>query len=338
MSVGVLPLQRLDALSPAKAVAARRMLLAGQPIDAARFHARGMALSKADRAVIDAFESEGLATRVLERVPSGDGSVRLVVGVGGGDAIETVAMPAGAVCISTQVGCAVRCRFCASGKDGLKRNLGVAEIVEQLVHARREMRIDRIVFMGIGEPTHNLDAVLESARRFRDDGLIGYRRQTLSTVGSRRAFERMLAAEVKPALALSLHSVDPVIRRDILPHAYDEPIQDLIAAADAYSRAIDHPVQIEWTLLAGINDRDEDVDALATLMQGVNGYVNFIVWNRVAGVPFEAPPQERVVEIVRRTKRHGVFATMRLSAGADVDAACGQLRRRVAGGKGSVAG
>lgn len=324
-----MPLARLDALSPAKAVIARRMLLAGQPLDAARFHARGLALSKADLAVLSTFASEGLATRVLERVPSADGSVRLVVGIGGGDAVETVAMPVGAVCVSTQVGCAVRCRFCASGKDGLKRNLTVGEIVEQLVHARREMRIDRIVFMGIGEPTHNLEAVLESAARFRHDGLIGYRRQTLSTVGSRRAFARMLEAEVRPALALSLHSVDPAVRRDLLPHAYDEPIPELIAAADAYSRAIDNPVQIEWTLLAGVNDRDEDVDALAALMRGVNGYVNFIVWNKVDDTPFEAPSHERVIEIVRRTKRQGVLATMRLSVGSDVDAACGQLRRRV---------
>lgn len=317
-------------LAPSKALIARRMLLAGEPIDPARFAARGLALSRADLAVLAEFEAAGgLRTRVVERVASQDGSVRLVLAADGGDLVETVAMPVGAVCVSTQVGCAVRCRFCASGRDGLSRNLQVHEIVEQLVHARREMRVDRVVFMGMGEPTHNLENVLVAAARFRHDGLIGYRRQTLSTVGSRRAFARMLEAEVKPALALSLHSVDPVQRRQLLPHAYDEPPAELIRAADDYARRIGNPVQIEWTLLAGINDRDDDIDSLAELARDVYGYVNFIVWNRVEGLPFTATPHERVVEVVRRTKKHGLLATMRMSAGADVDAACGQLRRRV---------
>ncbi|MEZ5967199.1 MAG: radical SAM protein [Planctomycetota bacterium] len=325
-----IPFPSLDGLAPGKALIARRLLLGGEPIDAARFAARGLALSKADLAVLAAFEAEGLHTGIAERVVSADGSVRLVLSAGKGDLIETVAMPVGAACISTQVGCAVRCAFCASGRDGLVRNLDVVEIVEQLVHARRQMRIDRVVFMGMGEPTHNLDNVLAAAARFRHDGLIGYRRQTLSTVGSRRAFARMLEAEVKPALALSLHSADAVTRRRLMPHAYDEPLAELIAGADDYARRIGNPVQIEWTLLAGVNDRDADVDALAALVRGVYGYVNFIVWNQVDGSGFAAPERERVVEIVRRTKRHGLLATMRISAGADVDAACGQLRRRVA--------
>lgn len=320
----------LDRLAPNKALVARRMLLGGAAIDPVRFAARGLALSRDDLAVVAEFEATGLASGIVERVVSQDGSVRLVLRGDGGDLIETVAMPVGAVCVSTQVGCAVRCGFCASGRDGLKRNLGVGEIVEQLVHARRQMRIDRVVFMGMGEPTHNLDNVLSAAARFRHDGLISHRRQTLSTVGSRRAFARMLEAEVKPALALSLHSVDPATRRQLLPHAPDESPGDLIAGADDYARRIGHPVQIEWTLLAGVNDGDADIDALGAAVRAVYGYVNFIVWNRVDGVGFASTAHERVVEIVRRTKRHGILATMRMSAGADVDAACGQLRRRVA--------
>lgn len=260
---------------------------------------------------------------------SKDGSVRLVLRMDGGDLVETVAMPVGAACLSTQVGCAVRCRFCASGKDGLKRNLTTVEIVEQLAHARAQMPIDRVVYMGMGEPTHNLENVLAAATRIRHDAQIGYRRQTLSTVGSRKAFARMLEAEVKPALALSLHAADPALRRHLLPHAYDEPLPELVAAADAYARAIGHPMQIEWTLLAGINDDDAQIDALVELVRGVHGYVNFIVWNAVEGAPYRAPELERVVAIVRRVKRQGVLATMRLSSGSDVDAACGQLRRRV---------
>jgi len=321
----------LDRLSPGKRKIARRLLFAGASLDPERFGARGLALSKADLAVVAAAQAEDLSSRVVDRVPSADGSVRLLLAVGGGDLVETVAMPVGAVCVSTQVGCAVRCIFCASGRDGLKRNLGVAEIVEQLVHARRQMRIDRVVFMGMGEPTHNLEAVLAAAAVFFHDGGIGYRRQTLSTVGSTRAFARMLAAEVRPALALSLHSADPATRRRLLPHAPNEPLPELLAAADDYARRIGNPVQIEWTLLAGINDGDEDVDRLAELVRGVHGYVNFIVWNPVDGLELAAPPRARVVEIVRRTKRHGLLATMRTSSGADVEAACGQLRRRATG-------
>jgi 23S rRNA (adenine2503-C2)-methyltransferase len=317
----------LDRLAPDKAVIARRLLFAGQVLEPARFAARGLALSKHDLAVLGEFAARGLATQVAERVVSQDGSVRLVLRAGA-DVIETVAMPVGAVCVSTQVGCAVRCRFCASGKDGLARNLGVDEIVEQLVHARRQMRIDRVVFMGMGEPTHNLEHVLAAAAVFGRDGLISYRRQTLSTVGSRRAFARMQQAAVKPALALSLHAAEPALRKHLLPHAYDEPLPELVAAADQYARAIGNPVQIEWTLLRGVNDSDADIDALARLVRGVYGYVNFIVWNPVDGVEFAPTPHARVVEIVRRCKREGVLATMRVSAGADVDAACGQLRRR----------
>lgn len=333
--VSVSPFPLLDRLAPAKATIARRMLLAGQEIDPARFAARGLALSRADRAVLAEFAAQGLRTRVVERVRSRDGSVRLVVRAGD-DLIETVAMPVGAVCVSTQVGCAVRCRFCASGRDGLKRNLETIEIVEQLVHARREMRIDRIVFMGMGEPTHNLEHVLAAAGHFRHDGLVSFRRQTVSTVGSRRAFARMLAAEVSPALALSLHAVDPDLRRRLLPHAPAEPVDELLAAADDYARRIGNPVQVEWTLLDGVNDRDEDADALAERMQGVYGYVNFIVWNAVDGAPFAPTPHARVVDLVRRVKRRGVLATMRLSAGADVEAACGQLRLRALAGAASA--
>jgi 23S rRNA (adenine2503-C2)-methyltransferase len=327
--VSASPFPILDRLAPEKALIARRMVMDGRSIDIARFAARGLALSKGDLEIVAEFAAQGLHSQIVERVASKDGSVRLVLRVAGGDLVETVAMPVGAVCISTQVGCAVRCRFCASGKDGLKRNLTTIEIVEQLAHARAQMRIDRVVYMGMGEPTHNLENVLAAAALIHHDAQIGYRRQTLSTVGSRKAFARMLEAEVKPALALSLHAADPALRRHLLPHAYDEPLPELVAAADAYARAIGHPMQIEWTLLAGVNDDDAQIDALVELVRGVHGYVNFIVWNAVEDAPYRAPELERVVEIVRRVKRQGMLATMRLSSGSDVDAACGQLRRRV---------
>jgi 23S rRNA (adenine2503-C2)-methyltransferase len=211
----------------------------------------------------------------------------------------------------------------------LLRNLNVEEILEQVVHARRSRRVDRIVFMGMGEPTHNLEHVLAAVERLSREGRISPRRQTLSTVGSLAAFARLMMAAVKPCLALSLHSADEGVRRGLLPNAARDPLRELVLAADRYGRASGVPVQVQWTLLEGVNDRDADADALCALLHGVRCYVNFIVWNEVAGAPFAAPPRERIVALVRRVKRHGILATIRDSAGADVAAGCGQLRRRV---------
>ena len=325
-STGLAALAEL--LPPAKSALAARLFMAGGRLDGDAFRSRGLALTRAEEAALQVWESGGLTTRVVARVVAADGTVRLVLGLPDGKRIECVAMPVGAVCVSTQVGCAVRCRFCASGLDGLERNLAVHEIVEQVVHARRELRIDRMVLMGMGEPSHNLGAVLPAIATISEHGRISNRRITLSTVGSVRAFERLLQAPVRPCLALSLHSADPERRRELLPHAPAEDLRTLVAAADAYGRAMGTPVQFEWTLLDGINDGERDVEQLCGLIAGVRGYVNFIVWNAVDGLPFAAPPRERIVALVRAVKARGILATIRDSNGADAQAACGQLRRR----------
>jgi 23S rRNA (adenine2503-C2)-methyltransferase len=326
---GLTSLSTLDALlAPPKARLARRFLMRGEALTQDAFAQRGQPMSAEQWNALCAFADDGMATRVHARSVAGDGTVKFVLRLRDGETIETVAMPTGTVCVSTQVGCAVRCRFCASGRDGLIRNLSADEIVEQLVHARREMPMHRVVYMGMGEPTHNLDAVLDVVARIRRDAGIGFRKQTLSTVGSLRALERLQASDAKPCLAFSLHSADERTRRDLLPNASRDPLADLVAAADGYARTMGIPVQFEWTFLEGVNDRDEDVEQLAGLLRGVRGYVNFIVWNRVDDLPFAPTPRARVVELVRRVKAHGIFATIRDSAGADADAACGQLRRR----------
>lgn len=311
-------------LSPPKARLARRLLLAGRALEPRSFAARGYEVSAAERERLAAVDT---TTAVASAVVASDGSVRIVIALPDGDTVETVAMTNGAVCVSTQVGCAVQCRFCASGLDGLRRNLSAVEIVEQVLHARRRQRVDRVVFMGIGEPSHNLPAVLEAVSVLGRDGSVSPRKQTLSTVGSVSSLQRLASAPVRPCLALSLHAADPELRRRLLPHASRDALPDLIAAADAYGRLSGVPVQIEWTVLHGVNDHDGDVDALCELLRGVRGYVNFIVWNPVLGLPFERPRRERVVAMVRAVKRHGILATIRDSAGADVQAACGQLRR-----------
>lgn len=315
------------ALAPPKARIVLRRVCAGEPVVRTDFAARGYELSEQEWCEAERWCGVVPVSRVAERHKAEDGTIRLVLRAPDGGLVETVVMPVGAVCVSTQVGCAVGCRFCASGRFGLERNLSSNEILEQVVHARRERRIDRVVYMGMGEPSHNLDGVLDAIARVHRDARIGPRRQTFSTVGSRRVFARLTDAEVKPCLALSLHTTDPVKRRELLPRAYHEDtIEELVAAADDYGETMGMPVQFEWTVLAGINDGDDEVERLLELLAGRRGYVNFILWNEVEGLPFQAPSRDRVVDMVRALRREGVLATIRYSSGADANAACGQLR------------
>ena len=315
-------------LPPPKALFARRLVAAGRTPTEEAFGRQGMSLSSSEAETLRQWLAAGLCTQVIEEVRSTDGTVKLLLGLHDGKKVETVAMPVGACCISTQVGCAVGCRFCASGLFGVERNLTVDEILEQVVHCRRVMHINRVVFMGMGEPSHNLDTVMEAVARIREEVMISPRRQTFSTVGGVKPLERMRTFAVRPCLALSLHLADETRRRELLPRAHKDPLADIIAAADAYGRDVGTPVQFEWTLLAGINDSDADMDQLCELLRGVRGYVNFIVYNPVAGLPFTAPPRERIVQLVRSVKLRGILATIRDSSGPDAQAACGQLRLR----------
>ena len=330
VGAGLSGLERV--FSSRKALLARRLLATGREVVPAEFDRQGLRLSADEQRCLDAWLARGLVTSVSRHSQSRDGTIKLLLDLEDRRQVETVAMPVGACCVSTQVGCAVGCRFCASGMFGVERHLTADEIVEQVVHARRLMPIDRVVYMGMGEPTHNFDNVLVAVARMKDEVLISPRRQTLSTVGGVRALERLRAAKVRPCLALSLHSADEQRRRELLPHAHRDPLADIVAAADAYGRDVGTPVQIEWTLLRGINDRDEDVEQLCNLLAGVRGYVNFIVYNPVDGLPFTAPSRDRIVAIVRAVKARGILAKIRDSSGPDVDAACGQLRLRAAGG------
>ncbi len=315
-------------LPSAKALLARRLVASGRQPTEFEFDKQGLRLAPAELVMLQQWLAAGLVTTVVEEVRARDGTVKLLLSLHDGKKIETVAMPVGACCVSTQVGCAVGCRFCASGLFGVERHLSPDEIVEQIVHARRVMRIDRVVFMGMGEPSHNLDNVMTAVARIKDEVLISPRRQTFSTVGGVEVFERMRQFEVRPCLAVSLHVADDERRRELLPRAHKDSVADIVAAADAYGRDVGTPVQFEWTLLAGINDADRDVEQLCALLKGVRGYLNFIVYNPVEGLPFAAPSRERIVEIVRAVKSRGILATIRDSSGPDAQAACGQLRLR----------
>ncbi|HEX6813437.1 MAG TPA: radical SAM protein [Planctomycetota bacterium] len=319
-------------LPPGKALLARRVVASGRKPTEAEFDKQGLRLSPSEREVLFRWLEAGLVTKVAGEVRSQDGTRKLLLSLHDGKQVETVAMPIGACCVSTQVGCAVGCRFCASGMFGVERNLSADEIVEQVVHSRRVMPINRVVFMGMGEPSHNLDNVMTAVARIKDEVLISPRRQTFSTVGGVKVFERMRQYAERPCLAMSLHLADDERRRELLPRAHKDPLREIVAAADAYAREVGTPVQFEWTLLAGVNDGDRDVEQLCALLGSVRGYVNFIVYNPVEGLPFTAPPRERIVEIVRAVKARGILATIRDSSGADAQAACGQLRLRGAVG------
>jgi 23S rRNA (adenine2503-C2)-methyltransferase len=257
-----------------------------------------------------------------------DGSFKLLLRLRDGKTIESVLLPGDGVCVSTQVGCAVGCTFCMTGRDGLLRQLTSGEIVAQVALARSRQRVRRVVFMGMGEPAHNLDNVLDAIALLGAEGDLAQKNLVFSTVGDRRVFERLPLEPIKPALALSLHTTKPELRAQLLPRAPRIEPAELVALADAYSRATKYPTQYQWTLLEGVNDGDDELEALATLLDGHYAVVNFIPFNKIDGADFRRPSWERAAEMARFLHRRGVLAKLRRSAGQDVEAGCGQLRAR----------
>ena len=266
--------------------------------------------------------------RLRSRQAGADGSARLLIELADGQTAESVLLPRGAVCVSTQVGCAVGCTFCMTGREGLKRHLGSAEIVAQVALARGERAVRKVQFMGMGEPAHNLENVLEATELLGTLGGIGHKNLVVSTVGEARLFERLPRARVKPALALSLHTTDPDLRARLLPHAPRITPDELIERSESYARATGYPIQIQWTLIDGVNDSEREIARLASLLAGKYAVVNFIPWNAVPGLPYRRPAWERAVDLTRALLARGILAKLRDSAAQDVDGACGQLRTR----------
>src|SRR5690606_8939500 len=182
--------------------------------------------------------------------------------------IESVLLPGDGVCVSTQVGCAVGCVFCMTGRGGLTRQLSSAEIVAQVALARARKPIRRVVFMGMGEPAHNLDNVLEAIDLLGREGDFNSKNLVFSTVGDRRVFERLPEGPVRPALALSLHTTKAELRARLLPRAPRIAPEELVELAQAYSRATSYPTQYQWTLLEGVNDGDDELERIAELLAG----------------------------------------------------------------------
>ena len=280
------------------------------------------------------------ATHVADIRTGRDGTEKLLLGLGDGETVETVVIPEGGrrtVCISTQVGCAVGCVFCASGLGGLVRNLTAGEIVEQVLHARRRVRaagsaaeagVTNVVVMGMGEPLANYDALVKALHILTAPwGLdLTPRRVTVSTVGLPDRMRRLAADGPGVKLALSLHAANDRIRRRLVPGA--RPASEVVAAARRYQRQTGQELTFEVVLVRGVNDSADDARGVAELARGLRVLVNVLAVNPVPGLPWEAPGEARVRRFVAALRGQGVNVQVRRRRGDDIDAACGQLRRR----------
>jgi 23S rRNA (adenine2503-C2)-methyltransferase len=295
-------------------------------------------LPQALRDALPAIEAElaGLA-RLHSAHPAEDGSERLLVRLADGQTVESVLLPRDGLCISSQVGCAVKCVFCMTGRDGLLRQLGSAEMVAQVALARARRPVRKVVFMGMGEPAHNLDNVLEAIELLGTAGNIGHKNLVFSTVGDPRVFERLPQGQVKPALALSLHTTKPALREQLLPRAPRMTPDELVDAGERYARETGYPIQYQWTLLEGVNDGEDEIEGIVRLLSGKYGVLNMIPFNKVDGLDFRRPTWERAAEIARTLHRRGILTKLRQSAAQDVEGGCGQLRARSAAGEQTIA-
>ena len=277
---------------------------------------------------------ESLAVPTGVRQGTQDGASKLLMELSDGQCVETVLLPRDAVCVSSQVGCAVGCVFCMTGRSGLVRQLGSAEIVAQVAEARRRNPLLRKVdFMGMGEPAHNLRAVLEAVSFLGTYGEFAHKSLMVSSVGDPRLFdalEALPAGSVRPALALSLHCAFDEGRRALLPRAARMPVADIVLRAERYARASGNPVQYEWVLMQGVNDSAAQASELARLLAGRYAMVNLIPVNPVEGSGFVRPGKEQCVAFAEALRASGIVTKIRISAAQDIAGGCGQLRARAA--------
>lgn len=265
-----------------------------------------------------------------------DGTEKLLLDLADGGQIECVLLrdrSRRTICISTQVGCGMGCVFCASGLDGVDRNLTTGEIIEQMLRLQLllapEERLSHIVVMGMGEPLANLDRLLPALEwAHREDGLgISTRRITISTVGLPPAIDRLARHEAYYRLAISLHAPNDELRNQLVPVNKNIGVAAILAAADRYFEVSGRRLTFEYVLLAEINDAPEHARQLARLLAGREALLNVIPYNPVAGLPYETPTPERRQAFRAILEAAGVQVKFRHRKGNRIDAACGQLRR-----------
>jgi len=266
------------------------------------------------------------ALTVQREARSRDGTVKTLFHTTEGRSIEAVLMRyrdgRRSVCLSSQSGCPLTCTFCATGTMRFGRNLTTSEILDQALHFRRLEAIDHVVFMGMGEPMMNLDAVLAACRRLPDTG-VTHRRTAISTVGWIPGIERLTAAAMPLRLALSLHAADDALRTQLMPVNERYPLADVLAACRAYFEATRRTIFVEYVMLAGVNDRHEQARALVDVLDPRAFKVNLIPYNPTG--TFDGSGRGAIDAFRAVLEEHGLRATVRLTRGADIDAACGQL-------------
>ncbi|MCA9151168.1 MAG: 23S rRNA (adenine(2503)-C(2))-methyltransferase RlmN [Planctomycetales bacterium] len=277
------------------------------------------------------------STDIALHQQSADGTEKLLLRLADGQTIECVLLRDGqrrTICISSQVGCAMGCVFCASGLDGVKRNLTSGEILEQMLKLQRLLapgeRLSHIVVMGMGEPLANLDRLLPALDwAHRRDGLgISARRITISTVGLPPALDRLSRLEIPYHLAVSLHAPNDDLRNQLVPVNRGIGIAAILAAADRYFQVSGRRLTFEYVLLGQVNDQVDHARQLAALLRGQNALLNVIPYNPVAGLPYETPSAADQRAFCAVLTRAGIQVQIRERKGDEIDAACGQLRRK----------
>jgi 23S rRNA (adenine2503-C2)-methyltransferase len=257
-----------------------------------------------------------------------------------GSLIETVLIPATpgltsssdrhTICVSTQVGCAYGCKFCASGLEGVKRNLTVAEIVDQVLHVQKLTgeRVNNIVVMGMGEPLANYDNLMRALKILNAPWAlgIGARKIAVSTVGLVPRIKQLADEPMQIRLAVSLHGATDEVRERIMPVNKKHPLKELLAACDYYCNTKKRIMTFEYILIDGVNDSLEQAHKLGAIAKRLRAKVNLIPYNPVEGLPWKRPERDRCKMFAHTLKTHGVIATLRIEKGTDINAACGQLR------------
>jgi len=285
----------------------------------------------------DGFIIGGLTLQ--KRFLSNDGTLKLLLRTIDGEFIESVGIPTKkrlTVCVSSQVGCPMDCKFCATGKEGLKRSLKAGEIIEQIFLIQREMRMNvtNIVFMGMGEPLLNLNEVLIAIKSINEDLNISQRKMTVSTVAipnkisqlSKLSFERL--GKCQFTLAISLHAPNQQIRESIIPSAKNYNIKHIISDCRNYVSQTGRRISFEYILLDGINDQEEHADQLSSLISGFQSHVNLINYNYINEIKFKKSSSSSTNKFKNRLLENGINVSFRKSRGLEKNAACGQLRRR----------
>ena len=286
---------------------------------------------------------EIFTTKIARHEAADDGTEKLLLELhdaadrpAGMQRIECVLLRDGlrrTICISSQVGCAMGCVFCASGLDGVERNLSSGEIIEQMLRLQHllpaDQRLSHIVVMGMGEPLANLDRLLPALEMAsRDDGLgISARRITISTVGLPPAIHRLADLNCRYHLAVSLHAPDDELRNELVPVNKNIGLSEILDAADRYFEVSGRRLTFEYVLLGGVNDSPDQAAKLAKLLRGRPALINVIPYNPVAGLPYRTPSAKAIAAFREVLERAGLTIKFRQRKGDEINAACGQLRR-----------